>query len=184
MHMPNTRPQKEVIIRASFNILIGSLVTLGDRSYHLNDKFRRASPTFVIAGIAVVAWHVDGGPTAVRTLAPDMRTMPVLPSPGVTTLRHGGLVRCQIQQRLLLVVTRKIILRPAPIGRAGWLSCQRRLQHTLLPFQQPLHRLFALKNSYRNANPFISYLTEKYTLFSVNTLKIYAIFCIAIKRGK
>lgn len=106
----------------------------GRRSYHLNDKFRRASPTFVIAGIAVVAWHVDGGPTAVRALAPDMRTMPVLPPPGVTTLRHGGLVRCQIQQRLLLVVTRKIILHPAPIGRAGWLSRQRRLQHTLLPF--------------------------------------------------
>lgn len=123
-----------------------SLVTRGNRSYHLNDKFRRAIPTFVIAGIAVVAWHVDDGPTAVRALAPDMRTMPVLPPPGVTTLRHGCLVRCQIQQRLLLVVTRKIILRPPPIGRAGWLSCQWRLQHTLLPLQQPLHRLFALKN--------------------------------------
>lgn len=130
-HVPKKRDNRP---RASFNISTGSLVTQGDRSYHLNDKFRRASPTFVIAGIAVVTWHVDGGPTAVRALAPDMRTMPVLPPPGVTTLRYGGLVRCQIQQRLLLVVTRKIILRPSSIGRAGRLSRQGRLQHTLLPF--------------------------------------------------
>lgn len=134
MHMLNTHTKKKRIVHASYNISTGSLVTQGNRSYHLNDKFRRASPTFVIAGIAVVTWHVDGGPTTVRALAPDMRTMPVLPSPRVTTLRNGGLVRCQIQQCLLLVVTRKIILRPAPVGRAGWLSCQRRLQHTLLPF--------------------------------------------------
>lgn len=136
-HMLNVlkiRSPKEIIVRANFNILTRSLVTQGDRSYHLNDKFRRAIPTFVIAGIAVVAWHVDGGPTTVRALTPDMRTMPVLSPSGVTILRYGGLVRCQIQQRLLLVVTRKIILHPAPIGRTGWLSCQRRLQHTLLPF--------------------------------------------------
>lgn len=168
MHMLNVRssPQKkEIIVHTSVDsIFRPSVPRYGNRSYHLNDKFRRASPTFVIAGVAVVAWHVDGSPTAVRALAPDMRTMPVLPPPGVTTLRHGGLVRCQIQQRLLLVVTRKIS--PSSIGRAGWLSCQRRLQHTLLPFQQPLHRLFALKkHAYRNATlPAI--WAEKSTLFS------------------
>lgn len=71
--------------------------------------------------------------------------MPVLPPSRVTALRHGGLVRCQIQQRLLLVVTREIVLRPAAVGRAGRLPRQRRLQHALLPLQQPLHRLLALK---------------------------------------
>lgn len=116
------------------HLVTGSLGYAERRNYHLNDKFRRAVPTFVIAGIAVISWHVDGSPTAVRALAPDMRTMPILPPTRVTTLRHGGLVRCQIQQRLLLVVTRKIILCPAPIGRTRWLSSQRGLQHTLLPF--------------------------------------------------
>jgi len=123
--------------------------SVATRSY-LNDKFRRAVPTFVIAGIAVVALHVDGAPPAIRALAPDMRAMPVLSPSRVTTLRHGGLVRRQIQQRLLLVVTREIILCSAAIGRTGRLSRQRRLQHTLLPFQQSLHRFFALRTD-RNA---------------------------------
>lgn len=38
-----------------------------------NDQFRRgAVPTFVIAGVAVVAGHVGGGAPAVRALAPDV----------------------------------------------------------------------------------------------------------------
>lgn len=94
----------------------------GRRNHNLNDQFRWAVPTFVIAGITVVARHVGGGPATVRALAPDVRAMPILPSPRVTAFRHCGLVRCQIQQRLLLVVTREIILRPAPVGRAGRLS--------------------------------------------------------------
>lgn len=110
-----------------------------------DNKFRRGVPTFVVAGVAVVPRNVGDSPPPVRALTARVRPMAtLLPSPRVAALGDRRLMGSEIEQRLLLVIGGQLVLCAASVCRGRWLPGKRRLQHPLLPFQQPLHRLLAL----------------------------------------